>query len=418
MNTLAMLAWYLFKTRLTSWKLDSFQSYQFLSKEVSEWPKTLRCALFHDISTLDLEKLFRDQPLNDLRLDYQKNLARNTILSYELRSILERFNAYNIQAIPLKGAICFIVPIYPSIAVRYMTDIDILAHESDIALIDNTMKENGYMPQSPIPKPDNEKYEPYYISYTNPNRLGAFDIHFNLIDHSFRDIIDLELFWENVEKIEYDGLQVLIPSPTDQLWHFFVHAFIKHANLADVPRPEYIYEAAAIINYYKQRIDFSGLLKRAEVCRCDEILYLLFYLLNQVLGLDMPDQISKGFSPKLKKRIMWLNTLSSSPHWLYYASHRFNMILMRSGGFIQTIKQHYNVLLLDSVFGESRELLLRNYNLEKHEGLISLVRVLHFMRMVFLHLILSIYYLSFTLKHSCAFRFWKQHSNDEYQKRL
>jgi hypothetical protein len=86
-----------------------------------------------------------------LQSSYYSIAAYNTLLYDKLNNILSCFEQAKIGVILLKG-MALINTIYPDIALRPMYDIDLLIHKHDFSLVEDKLKELGYMNSSAYPE--------------------------------------------------------------------------------------------------------------------------------------------------------------------------------------------------------------------------------------------------------------------------
>ena len=82
--------------------------------------------------------------LHSLRGQYFANLARNILIYHELRAILELFWSEGLQAILLKGA-ALAGTVYPNIALRPMSDVDLLIRVHDLPWVQEMLTARGYV---------------------------------------------------------------------------------------------------------------------------------------------------------------------------------------------------------------------------------------------------------------------------------
>jgi hypothetical protein len=89
-------------------------------------------AIYCILSKLPNKNHSQKKSLLQLKKDYLDTLGRNTIVVYEVNALLEILKRANIDVVLLKGA-ALLASVYPDLAYRFMSDIDILVRENDLA---------------------------------------------------------------------------------------------------------------------------------------------------------------------------------------------------------------------------------------------------------------------------------------------
>ena len=75
-------------------------------------------------------------------------MGRNTIIFNELKTLLKILKHANIDVVLLKGT-ALIASVYPDLAFRFMSDIDILIRENDLVKARENLLANGYTQNRP-----------------------------------------------------------------------------------------------------------------------------------------------------------------------------------------------------------------------------------------------------------------------------
>src|SRR6185369_15281035 len=81
--------------------------------------------------------------LSKLKLQYQENHARNTILTAELCHLIDLFAASGIEAIPYKGPALAIFA-YGNLALRRFVDLDLIVRKQDVRRARDLLIDEGY----------------------------------------------------------------------------------------------------------------------------------------------------------------------------------------------------------------------------------------------------------------------------------
>ena len=76
------------------------------------------------------------------------NTRRNAALKAQLTEIGAEFGAANVKAVALKGAAELLAPLWPNAGSRYLSDLDILVAEEDLAVAIEVLNDLGATPEA------------------------------------------------------------------------------------------------------------------------------------------------------------------------------------------------------------------------------------------------------------------------------
>jgi len=100
--------------------------------------------------------------IEELKKDYYLSATKNTLIFKELGKLLEACNKVGLQVIVLKGA-ALAETVYENLALRPMSDIDLLVRKEDLLSLDKQLKTLGYWP-SDRSVDDIDLYSPSYLT--------------------------------------------------------------------------------------------------------------------------------------------------------------------------------------------------------------------------------------------------------------
>ena len=100
--------------------------------------------IFHNLRKQGLAARIPTEILSALSRDYHANLKRNMLIIGELRTILSRLQAAGIPCIVLKG-IALAEFVYPSLAMRGMSDVDLLIRKEHLQQADGMLASLGFL---------------------------------------------------------------------------------------------------------------------------------------------------------------------------------------------------------------------------------------------------------------------------------
>jgi hypothetical protein len=345
--------------------------------------------LYWEVCQQGLEENLPDGVRERLYFSYQRNVARTVLLLRELRRILGALNDVGITPALLKGAITLAVPIYPGFACRWMSDLDLLIRKQQRNRAKETLKQMNYVLET-LESGD-------CLTYRRNNAISDIELHFTPLKAQYRSLVDVSSFWAEAEEVNIEGIKVLVPSPEDQIWHRILHDLFPHANFTFCPVTT-LYELGRIVSYYQERIDWENLNWRAKRHHLGQTLNFLLLLLHKDLGLPLPKEKGGSPLPAARKWRDWLWSNRGLPRSFIYARNRFNIILMSDGGIWGKIKATYRTLISNCAFREPQGFLLRVYQLDRYPFLTPLVRLLHCLKMLVMHAVVTATYVRFRIK--------------------
>lgn len=338
--------------------------------------------LFYKIRQLGLEDRLKPETHRIMSLKHKKGVARNVVLRHVLKDIIRSLNQHGIKAIILKGAINFCENIYDNRNLRSMEDLDILIREEDFPTARKCMQAAGldYIGGR----------IPYDLSEDFEGRDMAVDLHYLPVPQKYIGLFNMESFWADTIEVNMDGIKMHIPSPTDQIYHKFVHDMIRHQELINFQIQD-LCDFVMTSQYYKERIDWEEILRRVRKHGIESLFKLHHWQIKKSLGLELPKPINNLSDDNAQYYEKWYDQLSRCPEWLESASERLMAILVRSCNPLEYIKNSFNVLVKESVLNESREFLLSIYYVERMRPLLPLIRTIHLFRILSLHIMMIAY---------------------------
>jgi hypothetical protein len=221
-----------------------------------------------------------------LESSYYTIAARNTLLYEKFYNILVSFNQANIEVILLKG-MALAQTVYTDIALRPMYDIDILIHKEDFTLVENKLRQSGYINSPSYPE-----------DFHKGNMM--VDVHWDLMNitrvksRKKSHQIDIDEVWKASRLIEVGRKKARILSPEHCLMDLCLHLTLHHGLSGLI----WFIDIAKLIEYYKNEIDWDKFIKdsfRYAICKP---IYYTFYYVNKILGQEIPQFVLDGLMPK------------------------------------------------------------------------------------------------------------------------
>jgi len=230
-----------------------------------------------------------------LRDDYLRSAAINMRRFQALTRALEALKAAGVSTIALKGAY-LAEAVYGNLALRPMSDVDILVHREDLGRADAALSTAGFTALefhiSP-PEDDNE------FHYQNVAAKTLIEVHWEMTkpDYPFR--LDVALLWEAAVPARIAGVNVLALSPEDLLIHIGLHAAIHR--FAHGPRP--LCDLAEAVSRLTVNWDLLG--ERARNAGVGRSIRLLLALTAELLRAAIPENGLNGIDSSPLPAELW-----------------------------------------------------------------------------------------------------------------
>jgi hypothetical protein len=215
-----------------------------------------------------------DAALKDLRRFTLEASAANTGLFHELGKALRALRNAGVAVVVLKGA-HLAGNVYESIALRPMSDVDLMVKREDLGRAQEVLLAAGYPPQR----------EPL-----------LFDMHWGLSMARTELNIDLDGVWERAEAVEIEGAATVLGlSPEDLLLHVCIHFSLQHLfasaglrNLLDIRE---------VIGRRGERLSWDTVLSRANAWNVRGGVHLSLLLARNLVGAGIPAKVIDDLEP-------------------------------------------------------------------------------------------------------------------------
>ncbi|MEW6333427.1 MAG: nucleotidyltransferase family protein [Thermodesulfobacteriota bacterium] len=187
--------------------------------------------LFHNITKHRIADLIPPECYRDLSNDYRASLKRNMRVMGRLREVLATFQAGGIPCIVLKG-IALAELVYPSLAMRGMTDVDILVKKRDLFKADACLASLGYAPRDSTAEAAIHNPAGYLASLEYRKDAGSplhLHVHWHTVNTSvpatmFIEGVDIHRLWENAAATDIAGSRAWMLRPEHLIIYLCEHA--------------------------------------------------------------------------------------------------------------------------------------------------------------------------------------------------
>jgi len=314
--------------------------------------------LFKNLPLVSNSNLIPKEYFEKFGKAYYRSLSRNMVLYEHLKNIVNIFSKEGIEVIALKG-ILMAESIYGDIALRQMSDIDLLLKEHEAEKAWNILKAHGYQYQ--------EFHKTEFITNLNDHKhmpqliMNGIQVELHYRTHiRYRGFdIKMEDYWAKSQPVVLNGVSLRKLCPEHQIQHSFIHLDEHFSD--GKPQIYGFIDIAGVIEKYSSEIDWNYFDESSRDYKCDNIVYKYLFLLNKYFNIDLPQ-----FIINKAKTIIDSKTERLFIHYLQHyrkdlpleLSSRNYEILSHINGFRNKIKY-----LIDDLF-PSKKFMLARYKIK------------------------------------------------------
>jgi hypothetical protein len=288
-------------SRLISRRFEATDWQHYLA---SDWERLIQCAKTQGVAPLlywaftkaELLKEIPAESQKALRLAYAAVQIENKAITRELHLLAERFEQANLPLVALKGA-CFALTIYDDLALRPMTDLDVLVPASRLKESVEIAKSLGYQENYPEASPGLRDLLNHEISLTKSDTQAiVLELHHKLIANKlFRFSAPMDWFWEQTEPLPRQAgtsqASLLMLTPTAQLLYSAAHLALQHGSrLASL---RWYYDLDLLVRRYTGRIDWGLLILQARRFEWGSAVYAACSEAQSYFETPLPEQVMK-----------------------------------------------------------------------------------------------------------------------------
>lgn len=232
-----------------------------------------------------------------MREEYYQVASRNLYLLEEFFRIQDFFTDEGVRIIPLKG-IALIQGPYSNIGERFITDIDVLVRAKDALRAIALLNAEGYS-NPPLHFDAAKPYSDFYNSLLldKPSAIPyCIHLHWHLLNSVlpfFMFNIDMEKIWQEAKIKMYDGRDILMMNPEQEIVYLAIHA-AKHA----YEQVGLLKDIQKITVYYQDKLDWQEVIETARNWNAALPLYNLLLLTSKRLEVIFPEYIWGALKPK------------------------------------------------------------------------------------------------------------------------
>ena len=233
--------------------------------------------------------------LNELRNIYRVDAQNNLLLYHELGKVLRALDAAQIPVIVLKGA-CLAEAVYGNIALRSMSDVDLLVKKEDLEKTAEILKGCGYSAgyDFQVEKEIAVSLNHHLPPLEGPNKL-QLEIHWTLFDYTYfeaRDQDEEQVIdaWKRAQPVTIEHTPCLMLAPEDLFLHLCIHLSRQHVfNM----RMRHLLDLRKVWERYGEEFDWGMMYQRARQWQVDRSVLLTVALAERLIGLMLPDSVKR-----------------------------------------------------------------------------------------------------------------------------
>lgn len=160
--------------------------------------------------------------------DYQQTLVNNRRMKTVLMRVLSALAARRIPVVPLKG-LMLAERLYGNMALRPMSDIDLLVRRADVGHVIQILRALGFAPAEGLARPTGfYALTSAVVVYAQANGI-TIEVHWELFGTAaYRAALPAPRVWHGAQPLEYLGQPVYGLDLGDELRYLCVHAAAQH----------------------------------------------------------------------------------------------------------------------------------------------------------------------------------------------
>ena len=257
-----------------------------VSADGEAWREVVKLAQQHSVVALLYHRLkplhlaLSGETADELKQEYLKQAQRNIRLYHELGILLRRLQEKNTPVIVLKGAY-LAEAVYDNIGLRTMGDIDLLAKNDDLLLIETELLALGYRPE------ENNRVvglRNKHFRYILPKNGLTIEVHWALVVPKLPFRIDVRGLWDRAQPVTLAQAPALALSPEDLLLHLCLHTA---SNLREV-QLRMLCDIGEVLRRNGAKLDWQEIDSLARQWGALHALYVILRLTQELLGAAVP----------------------------------------------------------------------------------------------------------------------------------
>lgn len=238
---------------------------------------------------------------DELKKDYYLTAKKNILTLNALGNILDVFNKAGLKVIVLKGA-ALAETVYGNLALRSMSDVDLLVKKEDLYRINEQLNGLGYFPTDRSID-DVDLSSTYLTSLDYRNPLGnspSLHIHWHFVNstipnESYMRQIKMEDIWRDAVRTNIANTETWVMSPHHLIIHLAEHALRVTHSLSKL---SYFCDIDRSINYYGKGLDWNLLVQDTIRFNLNKMVYTTLYFSRYFIEAKIPEDVLLKLKPE------------------------------------------------------------------------------------------------------------------------
>lgn len=214
---------------------------------------------------------------------YQENVARNVLLTAEMKRLIKLLGEKGIEAIPYKGP-ALAVFAYGDVSLRRFVDLDIMVRKEDVDRGIESLLNDGYQISKELTDEQRALLlrTQHNLQFRRHNGQLIVELHWEVASHHFADSVQAEELWRGLSNIELSGTKLKTMSVNDLLFSLTVHGS-RHC----WERLLWLCDIAWLVSRHEP--DWELLMARAKKTNNDRMFLLGLYLCVKLFQMRVPE---------------------------------------------------------------------------------------------------------------------------------
>ena len=259
-----------------------------------DWPKLLRLADHHGVSSLLYQSLFSmgdsaapAEALRSLRRRHDINVHKCLFLTRELVRVLDALDSLGIEVMPYKGVVLS-ETLYGDMALRQSGDRDLLVDASNLPRTKKSVCQLGYTPRLALSEAAERAYmrSGYECTFDHASGRNLLELQWALQPNFYSVDFDLSGVFRRAVTVSVAGRQAKTPSPEDLLLILSLHA-AKHV----WGRLIWLCDIAQITQ--RPDLNWDWITSQAKALGIERIMHVTLLLAKSLLGAEIPSSANR-----------------------------------------------------------------------------------------------------------------------------
>lgn len=262
-----------------------------------DWERIIDASDQHGISSLMHRNLAASPAVlpqkirTTLHMRYLRTAEQNLRRYHLVSGIIKAADLAGIALIPLKG-IYLALRVYGNIALREMSDVDILVRHHHIDIFGDILLDNGFVPLHAEKEPFMKTG--HHLRYSHVQNGLVVEVHWDLMDPEDAITVDIGALWERSLPMNDERPSPRELSAEDLLLYLSVHL----ANHTFCLGLRGVYDIAETLVLFRNRIDWDALLELSRRWKADRALYINLCLVKELLAVALPPDTLARLEPE------------------------------------------------------------------------------------------------------------------------